>query len=191
MNRQEFTLYFTDREQDDFMGMSKWFRNIGIALLVIGILAVILPYVATLTVQVLVAVILLLAGVLQIAHAVSVRKWRPVFWEGLFAVLFLLTGLLFLISPMSGAFALTVILGIFFLILGAFKIQSAMAWRQRPGWGWMMTSGILSLILGVFVLAGLPGTALWVIGLILGIDLIFSGITAMVIGSRLKHLSAM
>lgn len=189
MNRPEFTLYFTDREQKDFSGMSRWFRNIGIALFVIGLLAVILPHIATMTVQILVAAILLLAGVLQIAHAVSLRKWRPVFWEVLFAVLFLLTGILFLASPMSGAFALTLMLGIFFLILGVFKIQSALVWRQRPGWGWMFTNGVLSLILGFFVIAGLPGTAGWVIGLILGIDLTFSGITAMIIANRLKHLS--
>lgn len=189
MNGQELTIYFTDREQKDFVNMSKWFRGVGIALLIIGILAVMLPYIATMTVQMLVAVILILSGILHIAHAFTVRKWRNITWELLFAVLFLFTGLLFVAYPMSGAFALTMMLGLFFLVLGIFQIFSAMAWRQRPGWGWLLTGGALSIILGIIVITGLPGTALWSIGLILGIDLIFSGFTLIMIGAHLKNLS--
>lgn len=189
MDGQELTIYFTDREQKDFESMSKWFRGMGIGILVIGILAVILPHIATLTVQMLVAVILILSGILHIAHAFTVRKWRDITWELLFAILFLFTGLLFVAYPMSGAFALTVMLGLFFLILGIIQILSAMTWRQRPGWGWMLTGGVLSIILGIIVITGLPGTALWSIGLILGIDLIFSGFTLIMIGNHLKNLS--
>jgi len=189
MNRQEMIIYFTDNEQKDLPGMAKWFKGVGLAMLIIGLIAVLLPYIATLTLQILIATILLLSGTLQLAHSLTVRKWRTMTWEFLPALLFLLTGLLFLAYPASGAFALTVMLGFFFLILGIFKIQSALTWKQRPGWGWILTGGGLSIILGIIVLSGLPGTALWVIGLILGIDLIFSGITLMGLGSRLKVLA--
>jgi len=189
MDGQELTIYFTDREQKGFESMSKWFRGMGIGTLVIGILAVILPHIATLTVQMLVAVILILSGILHIAHAFTVRKWLNITWELLFAILVLFTGLLFMAYHMSGAFALTVMLGLFFLILGIIQILSAMTWRQRPGWGWMLTGGVLSIILGIIVITGLPGTALWSIGLILGIDLIFSGFTLIMIGNHLKNLS--
>ncbi len=64
-----------------------------------------------------------------------------------------------------------------------------MAWRQGPGWGWLLTGGGLSVLLGIIVIMGLPGTALWCIGLILGIDLIFSGFTLIMIGNNLKKLS--
>lgn len=190
MDHQELILCFTDREKRDFVGMSRWFRGIGFAVLAIGLLAVILPHIATITVQILVAVILILSGILNMAHALTIRKWRSVTWEFLLAILFLLTGILFVVYPMSGAFALTLMLGIFFVILGVFKIQSAMAWRRRPGWIWVLTSGILSIILGIIVLTGLPGTALWTIGLILGIDLVFSGITLIALGSAVKSIAS-
>lgn len=189
MNSQELTIYFTDQEQKDFVNMSKWFRGMGIGILIIGILAVILPYIATLTVQMMIAVILILSGILHMAHAFTIRKWRNITWEALLAVLFLFTGLLFVAFPMSGAFALTLMLGLFFLILGIIQIQTTLAWRPRPGWGWLLTGGTLSIILGIIVIMGLPGTALWSIGLILGIDLIFSGFTLIMIGNNLKNLS--
>jgi uncharacterized membrane protein HdeD (DUF308 family) len=126
---------------------------------------------------------------MYLAHAFQVRKWRNITWEVLTAALFFLTGILFLANPFSGALALTVLLGLFFLIHGSFKVLFAMAWRHRPGWGWILASGSLSLILGIMVILGLPGTAVWFIGLILGIDLIFTGITSMTLGSKLKRVS--
>ena len=107
--------------------MARWFKIIGAAMLIIGLLAVILPHIATLTVQILIGVILLVAGVLNGAHALTIRKWRSVTWEMLLTALFLIAGLLFITYPMSGAFALTVILGIFFLILGIDLIFSGFA----------------------------------------------------------------
>ena len=148
-----------------------------------------LPYVATLTINILVGVVLLLTGILHLAHAIQVRKWRSITWEVLVAVLFLLIGILFLVYPAGGIVALTILLGIFFLVYAAFKIPLALSWKPRPGWGWLLTSGILSALLGLLVLIGLPGTAAWAIGLILGIDLIFSGITLLALSSKMKGLA--
>jgi uncharacterized membrane protein HdeD (DUF308 family) len=169
--------------------MSKWFRWIGLALLVIGILAVILPYVAALTVNILVGIVLLIAGVLHLAHVMQVRKWRSVTWEGLLSILFLLVGILFLAYPFSGILALTIVLSLFFLLHAGFKIPLAMNWKPRPGWGWFLSSGILSAILGLLILLGLPGSAVWAIGLILGIDLLFTGVTLLALGSKMKGLA--
>ncbi len=189
MQQQSAVMYFSERERSDFPGMSKWFKGIGIAVLIMGILAVILPYVATLTINILVGIVLLITGILHLAHAIQVRKWRSITWEVLVAVLFLLIGILFLVYPAGGIVALTILLGIFFLVYAAFKIPLAMSWKPRPGWGWLLISGILSALLGLLVLIGLPGTATWAIGLILGIDLIFSGITLLALGSKMKGLA--
>mgnify|MGYP006303247357 CR=1 FL=1 len=188
MESQTLTVCFSEPERSNLASMAKWFKITGAAMLVIGLLAVILPHIATLTVQLLIGVVLLVAGILNAAHALTLRKWRAVTWEALLSVLFLITGILFIVSPMSGAFALTLILGFFFLFIGVLKIQSALAWRERPGWGWILFSGALSILLGIIIIIELPGTALWAIGLILGIDLIFSGIALIIVGSRLTKL---
>ncbi len=189
MNNENVIVYFSEREQMDFDGIAGWFRGAGIAFLVVGLLAVILPHVATLTVQFLIGLILLVSGITHMAHALQARKWRNVTWEVLVAALFLGGGILFMAYPAGGAAALTILLGFFFLILGGFKIPVALAWRRRPGWGWIMASGILSATLGLVILLGLPGTAAWVIGLLLGIDLIFTGVTLMTLSARMKSLS--
>jgi uncharacterized membrane protein HdeD (DUF308 family) len=154
-----------------------------------GILAVILPHIATLAVQIFVGIILIISGIMYIAHALQVRKWRNILWEIFTAVLFLLTGILFLSYPFSGALAMTILLGIFFLIHGSLKIPLALAWRRRPGWGWILASAIFSIMLGIMVILGLPGTAVWLIGLLLGIDLIFAGLSSIALGSKLKNIS--
>ncbi len=190
MGKDEAVIYFSDREQRDFNGMSKWFKGIGLAIGIMGILAVILPYAATLTVEILLGIVLVMVGIMHLAHVFQVRKWRSITWEVLASVLFLLAGILFLAYPFSGALALTILLGVFFLIHGGFKIPLALSWKPRPGWGWILTSGIISAALGLVVIAGLPGTAVWVIGLILGIDLIFTGMTLTALGIKLKSFAA-
>jgi uncharacterized membrane protein HdeD (DUF308 family) len=144
---------------------------------------------ATLTVEILVGVILIVSAIMHATHAFQVRRWRNITWEAVFAVLFFITGILFLVYPFSGMMALTILLGLFFLIYGGFKIPLALSWKPRPGWGWIMTSGILTVILGLILIIGLPGTAVWAIGLILGIDLIFTGATLLALGSKLKSLA--
>ena len=182
--------YFSEHERTDLTGMASWLRGIGIALLVAGLLAVLLPHIATWAVNIMVAAILLVSGVMHLAHAFSLRRWRTITWEGLTALVFLAAGLLFAVFPISGVLTLTLLLGGFFLVVGLLKSQAALAWRPRPGWGLMLTTGILSLILGMLVILGLPGTATWAIGLILGIDLFFTGLALTALGARLKHIGA-
>lgn len=188
MNYQDILVHFSERERNDLAQMAKWFRGIGAAMLILGILAVILPHMATLTVQILVAVILLVSGAMHLAHAFYVRRWRSVTWEVLVAVVFLFTGLLFSAYPLSGIFALTLLLGGFFLIVGVLKTQAALSWRRRPGWILLLAAGLLSMLLGILLILGLPGTAVWAIGLILGIDLVVSGIALWTLGSRVRAL---
>jgi uncharacterized membrane protein HdeD (DUF308 family) len=189
MNHQNVIVYFSDQERVGLPGMSRWFKVIGIAMLIMGIMAVILPHVATLAVGILVGLVLLLAGIIYLAYALELRKWRNITGEVFLSALFLLAGILFLTHPFSGSLALTILLAFFFLIHGGFKIPFALAWRYRPGWGWILTSGIISVMLGIIVMIGLPGTALWTIGLILGIDLIFTGVTLLTLGSKLKRVA--
>ncbi|MCF8107178.1 MAG: DUF308 domain-containing protein [Desulfohalobiaceae bacterium] len=78
MVNQDALIYFSDQERGDFAGMSKWFKGIGLAILAAGILAVILFYAAALTLEILLGIVLLITGIMHLAHALQVRKWRSI-----------------------------------------------------------------------------------------------------------------
>ena len=190
MAKQNLVIHFSERELNGLTGMARWLKGVGTALLLLGALSIIMPYIGTLTVNMLVAVVLLISGGMHLAYALKMRKWRVTTWEILTALVFLLTGCLFAVYPQSGAFALTLLLGIFFMIIGLFKIMLALAWRMRPGWGMIVIAGFLSILLGLLMIGGLPATAVWAIGLMLGIELVFSGATLIALGMKVKALSA-
>ncbi len=188
MDNQNVIEYFSEQEVNGLSSMAKWFKGIGFVILVLGMLSVLLPHIGTLTVNLLVASILLFTGAIHLIHVFTMRKWRTMTWETLLGIIFIFSGILFAAYPWSGALALTLLLGLFFLIIGTFKILLALSWRWRPGWGWIMATGFLSILLGLLVVMGLPATAAWVIGLILGLDLIFSGITLIALGVMMNRI---
>lgn len=190
MNSQNVIIYFSESEQKGLTGMARWLKGVGTGLSLLGLLSIVVPYIATLTVNILVAVVLLVSGGMHLTYALRMRKWRATTWELPTALVFLVTGFLFAVYPQSGAFALTVFLGVFFMILGLFKIMLALAWRMRPGWGMIVLAGTLSMLLGLLMIGGLPATAAWAIGLILGIDLVFTGATLIALGIKVKTLAA-
>ncbi len=153
-----------------------------VLIVVLGIVAILLPVVATLAVTMLIGALLLAFGVIEAVRCG--RAWRRtqggwhegLGWALLQAAAAIVAGAIMLFNPFAGAVSLTLVLGIFLLVGGGF--QAVIAWRLRPlsGWGWMAFSAVLSLVLGVLVLAGLPATGLLIPGTLLGIELIFFGI---------------
>jgi uncharacterized membrane protein HdeD (DUF308 family) len=102
----------------------------------------------------------------------------PGFWWSLIsAALGVLVGGVLLARPMSGAFSLTIVLVAFFIIEGVASIMFALDHKRELSgrWGWMLVSGIIDLVLGAMILAGLPSTAAWAIGLLVGINMVFGG----------------
>lgn len=152
-----------------------WFLALGIAMVVVGAMAVILPGVAGLGLALMLGWLLLIGGIIQGIHAFYARAWGGFFMEAMLAVLYAMVGAMLLADPLRGLLMLTVILAVFLALEGVFRI--AMAWRVRPmaNWGWIMLSGFVSLALAAVIWANLPGDALWVLGLLVGINMIFSG----------------
>jgi uncharacterized membrane protein HdeD (DUF308 family) len=162
----------------------------GIALLVLGILAVAMPGIASLAATVLFGWILLLAGVVVLIAALR-RRHAPGFWWSLFSgAIAIVAGLLLLFRPLQGVLTLTVVLIAFLLAQGVISILYAVEHRKQQSgrWGWILASGIVDLLLGVLLLMGFPGTAVWALGLLLAIKLIFGGwsLIAMALHARPK-----
>jgi uncharacterized membrane protein HdeD (DUF308 family) len=155
----------------------KLFLIEGIVLILLGALAIVLPMLATIAITILFGWLLLISGVIGLVTTFW-AKHAPGFWWSLFsAVIGIAAGIVLLGWPLSGSVSLTLVLIVFFVIEGIVSIMYAIEHRRQYSgrWAWMLFSGIIDLILAGIIFAGLPGTALWALGLLLGINLLFGG----------------
>jgi uncharacterized membrane protein HdeD (DUF308 family) len=154
----------------------------GLVLLVLGAIAVVLPPIATFAVTILLGWLFMVSGIVGIITTIWMRHAPGFWWSLLSAVLGIVVGAMLLASPLVGAFSLTLVLIAFFIIEGAASIMFAFDHRRELSgqWGWMLMSGIIDLALALMIFAGLPSTAAWAVGLLVGINMIFGG-AAMVV----------
>jgi uncharacterized membrane protein HdeD (DUF308 family) len=156
----------------------KFFLIEGIVLIILGLIAVCVPPLATVTVEILIGWLILLSGVLGLVMTFQTRGSPGFGWSLLSAIVAILVGIVLLMWPLSGVFSLTVMLTVFLALEGVVSIMYALAHRREKTsrWEMMLISGIVDLILAGLILAGLPGTAAWAIGLIVGVNLFFGGV---------------
>jgi uncharacterized membrane protein HdeD (DUF308 family) len=149
----------------------------GVVLLVLGATAVALPPNATLAVTILFGWLFLVSGVVGLFTSFWMRHAPGFWWSLLSAVLGIVVGAMLLGSPLTGAFSLTLVLISFFLIEGVVSIMFALDHKRELSgqWGWMLMSGVIDLALAVMIFAGLPSTAAWAVGVLVGINMIFGG----------------
>jgi|SRR5579883_664540 uncharacterized membrane protein HdeD (DUF308 family) len=155
----------------------KLFLIEGIVLCVLGAIAIIVPPIATLAVEILFGWLILISGILGLVTTFWMRRAPGFWWSLLSAVLGIVVGLALLGWPVSGVISLTLVLIVFFIIEGVATIMYALEHKRELSgrWGWMLASGIVDLILAAIILVGLPGTAAWAIGVLVGINMIFGG----------------
>ena len=153
----------------------------GIVLVVLGLIAIVVPPIATLAVEILFGWLFLISGVMGLITTFWMRQAPGFWWALLSAVLGIGAGLVLLAWPLSGVLSLTLILIVFFTMEGVASIMFALEHkRELTGrWGFMLASGIVDLVLAAIIFVGLPGTAAWAIGLLVGINMVFGG-TAMI-----------
>ena len=164
-----------------------WFVVLGGVLVALGIIALGSVVIASLAAALAIGTLLLLAGVAEVIGAFWCRGWSGFFLELLSGVLSIVVGLLFLRAPLNALAALTLLIACFLMVGGIFKIVAALSYRFAA-WGWSLASGIIDLILGVMIWQEWPASALWVIGLFVGINLLFRGINWIALGLALRAL---
>lgn len=149
----------------------------GIVLVLLGILAILAPQIASLAATVFFGWILLLSGVVGLISTWRARHAPGFIWALISALLGIAAGVILLGWPVQGMFSLTAVLIVFLFVEGVLSILFALEHRRGVSgrWGWMLASGLLDIVLGAILLAGLPGTALWALGLLIGINMIFGG----------------
>jgi uncharacterized membrane protein HdeD (DUF308 family) len=149
----------------------------GIVLVVLGILAIVVPVIATLAVAIFLGWLFLISGIVGLVTTFMARQAPGFWWALLSGVLAIAAGIVLLGWPVSGAVSLTLLLIVFFTIEGVLTIMYALEHKRELSgrWGWMLASGIVDLILAALIFAGLPGTAAWALGLLVGINMLFGG----------------
>jgi uncharacterized membrane protein HdeD (DUF308 family) len=162
---------------------------IGIAAIVIGCIAIIIPAAFSVGTAIFIGWILMIVGAFLVAAAFNATTIGSVLLRLLWAFLTFIVGFWLVIEPHNGTLTLTVVLGIYFLIMGVTRIAVALAARGQQGAGLVGLSGFAGLLIGILVLVKLPSSADWAIGLLVGIDLIFAGWTLVSIALVGKDLS--
>jgi uncharacterized membrane protein HdeD (DUF308 family) len=153
----------------------------GVVLIVLGIAAIIVPVIATLAFTLVIGWLFLISGAVGLVTTFWMRNAPGFWWSLVSAVIAIAAGIILLLWPISGTVSLTLVLIAFFFVEGVATIMYAIQHRAQLShrWGWMLASGIVDLILAGIIFAGLPETATWALGLLVGINMLFGG-TAMI-----------
>lgn len=158
------------------------FIVLGVLLILFGTAAILFPLAATLAVELLVGAVLVASGAVALVQAFGASGWKGFLLSLLAALLSLAVGAVLLFYPITGVISLTLLIGAFFFATGVVRVLLALRIRPNDQWGWIMVSGVLALILSALILLAWPRAAGWIIGLLVGVDLIFAGWGAVALG---------
>ena len=166
--------FFTSPE---LQKMSKnWlpFLFLGLTLMILGFLAIGSSFFVTMLTVAVIGVFLMVGGIIQVINAFYTGRWSGFLLHVVLGILYLVVGFMLLDAPMLNAITLTFLLASFFMVIGLFRIIGALTTRF-PGWGWSLFNGMIAFLLGVLIYKHWPSNGLWVIGLFVGIEMLFAG----------------
>lgn len=164
-----------------------WFLAFGIALIVLGLIAVNYAITATFVSVMFLGTVMMFAGGIHLVEAFTAGKWNMFFVHILISILYLVFGFVIFRQPAATAAVVTLLMAAFFFTAGIFRIISAIS-MQMPQWGWLLFSGIVSVLLGILVTASWPASALWILGVYIGVDMIVTGWTLVVASMAIKNI---
>jgi uncharacterized membrane protein HdeD (DUF308 family) len=149
----------------------------GILLVVLGLAAMIVPPLASLAVAIFLGWMFLISGVVGLALTFWARQMPGFWWSLISAALAVLAGLVLLARPVQGVLTLTIVISAYFLAEGVATIMYALEHRRELSerWSWLLFAGIVDILIAAMIVSGLPGSAEWAIGLLVGINLLFGG----------------
>ena len=149
----------------------------GIVLAVLGLAAMIVPPLASLAVTIFLGWMFLISGIAGLVVTFWARQMPGFWWSLISAALAVLAGLVLLARPMQGVLTLTIVVGAYFLAEGVVTIMYALEHRRELSerWSWLLVAGLMDLLISFLIIAGLPGSAEWAIGLLVGINLVIGG----------------
>ena len=166
-----------------------WIIALGVIYVVVGLIALGSVIMATAASMLVVGIMMVIAGLAEVINAFQVKTWGKFLLWLLLGTLYMLAGLMTFENPLLAALVLTLILGVALVISGIVRIILAFGMKEGTFWIWVVFSGLLTLLLGVMILARWPVSSLYVLGLFLGIDLVIAGASWIGVGLGLKRLT--
>ena len=166
-----------------------WVLALGVALIALGSVALGAAVFTTVASVMFFGWLLIIAGVAEVVHGFVRRAWQGFFLDLLTGVLYFVVGLMFVVEPLQSAATLTLMLAAALLFAGAMRIVLALS-TQFQHWVWLLLNGIVTLALGILIWRGWPETGYWVIGMFIGIDLLFYGWSLVMLSVGLRSLPA-
>jgi uncharacterized membrane protein HdeD (DUF308 family) len=169
-------------------GHWKLFLIEGIVLVILGAAAIVLPQIASLAVAIMLGWLFLIGGGIGLATTVMARMAPGFWWALASSVVSIAVGALLLGWPIHAVVSLTFLLTVFLIADGLFMIMYGIEHRRQLSqrWGWLTANGVLDLVLAAIIIVALPGSALWVLGLVIGIDLLFGGSSLIAIALKAR-----
>ena len=161
----------------------------GIILVLLGVVAIVVPPIATIAFTLVVGWVFLFSGAAGLFTTFYVGRAPGFWWSLLSALIGIAAGLILIARPVTGSLSLTLVLIAFFVVEGIATIMYAIDHRGQASsrWGWMLVSGIIDLVLAIIILAGLPETAIWALGLLVGINMVFGGSALIAMALSARH----
>ena len=166
-----------------------WSLAVSVLMILAGILAIGLPVAAGIAVNIVVAWLLVFCGVAHLVFGWHIREIGGIVWEILLGVLYIGIGAYLLTHPVAGLATLTLALAIYLFAEGVLELVLSFQVRPRQGWGWLLLDGIVTLILAIMIWRTRPASTEWVIGTLVGISMIFSGATRLMLSVAARGLA--
>jgi uncharacterized membrane protein HdeD (DUF308 family) len=153
-----------------------WAIALSVLMIVAGVLAMVVPPAAGITVTLFVGWLLVFSGITHFVYAFHRRRVGKIVWEVLIGILYTLAGIYLVLNPVMGLTSLTLALSIYLIMEAVLEFGLSFQLRPLPGWGWILMDGIVTLVLAIMIWSSWPASSLWAIGLLVGISMMFSGI---------------
>ena len=166
-----------------------WFLALGVVLILAGVFALGDVVAVTLASVIFIGAALLVGGIFQIIHAFATKQWSAFLFALLCGVLYVVGGVLIMQEPVQGSLVITLFLVAALVVGGVLRIVIALRHRDLSGWLLLLFGGIISLLLGFLLYSTLPWSGLWVLGTLIGVELIIQGISWVQFGLSLRHLA--
>jgi uncharacterized membrane protein HdeD (DUF308 family) len=165
-----------------------WFVALGVALILLGVFALGDVVGVTLISALFIGAMFLVGGVFQVIHAFMVKTWSGFVMSMLGGVLYAIGGFLIMDEPVAGAIVITVFLVLALVLGGILRIVGALRHREMGGWWLMALSGLISVVIGLLLYFSLPWSGLWVLGTLIGVELVVQGVTWLMFGMALRRM---
>lgn len=162
-----------------------WVIGVGVCIFLMGFAAVSMPFMASVAIETLIGWLIMTVGIAQAINGYRASKnGERAFFKFIWALIGIATGAILLLKPLDGVITLTMLLSVYFVMEGFCKVVMAVQLRPLSGWGWMLVSGLMALVLSGLIWSNFFAAA-WAIGLVVGINLLFTGSSFVVLGWRI------